>query len=60
MKQLFARLWRDEEGQDLIEYALLIALITLVAFVAFPPLGAAIKTVFTSTTTCMTTQACGQ
>ena len=31
MMNLMTRLWKEEEGQDLIEYALLIALIALAA-----------------------------
>lgn len=39
-------LWSDESGQDLAEYALLIALIALVVIVAVTTLGDNIKTVF--------------
>lgn len=40
------KFWRDEEGQDLVEYALLAALIALIAVAAFPPVGNAIKSIF--------------
>ncbi len=40
------RLWRDEAGQDLAEYALLIALIALVVIGAVTLLGTQIQTVF--------------
>jgi pilus assembly protein Flp/PilA len=43
---LFTRLWRNEEGQDLAEYALLIALIALVVIGAVTLLGTQIQTVF--------------
>jgi len=46
MKALLTRLWRNEEGQDLAEYALLIALIALVVIVAVTLLGTRIQTVF--------------
>ncbi len=46
MKALLTRLWRNEEGQDLAEYALLIALIALVVIVAVTLLGTNIRTVF--------------
>jgi pilus assembly protein Flp/PilA len=46
MKALFMRLWRNEEGQDLAEYALLIALIALVVIAAVTLLGTQIQTVF--------------
>jgi Flp pilus assembly pilin Flp len=38
----------DESGQDLAEYALLIALIAIAVVVALPPVGAAIARVFTN------------
>ena len=43
--------WTEDEGQDLIEYALLVALIALAAAAAFPPLATALKTVFSNATT---------
>jgi len=39
---------RSEKGQDLAEYALLIALIALVAFAAVELLGGQINTIFTN------------
>jgi Flp pilus assembly pilin Flp len=41
-----AQLRREEEGQDLLEYALLCALIALVAFGAVQTVGTTIDTVF--------------
>lgn len=46
MKRLLARLWSDQDGQDLAEYALLIALIALVVIGAVTLLGTNIQTVF--------------
>ena len=46
--RLLARLWREDEGQDLIEYGLLVALLALSAIAALGPLAAAISTVFSS------------
>src|SRR5262245_42196619 len=43
---LFTRFWKNEEGQDLAEYALLIALIALVVIGAVTLLGTRIQTVF--------------
>jgi len=40
------RFCRSEEGQDLLEYALLVALIALVAFGAVTTVGNTIQTVF--------------
>jgi pilus assembly protein Flp/PilA len=46
--KLLARLWRDEEGQDLIEYALLIVLLSLAAVGSLSSLATAINNVFAS------------
>lgn len=46
MLKFIVRLRRDDEGQDLVEYVLLIALIALAVAAAFPPVTAAITTVF--------------
>jgi pilus assembly protein Flp/PilA len=56
MKNIMMRLWKEEEGQDLIEYALLIVLIALAAAAIFPTVGTSINTVFTNANTCLTTQ----
>lgn len=45
MKKLF-NLVRKDEGQDLAEYALLLALIALVVILAIPPVATAISTTF--------------
>jgi pilus assembly protein Flp/PilA len=39
---------RDDEGQDLIEYALLVALISLVAVLAITQAGSAVNNIFAS------------
>ena len=39
---------RNEEGQDLLEYALLVALIALVAIAAVEAAGGAVSTIFTN------------
>jgi pilus assembly protein Flp/PilA len=46
MMNLMTRLWKEEEGQDLIEYALLIALIALAATVGMGSLATKINTEF--------------
>ena len=48
MKNLFVRLWKEEEGQDLTEYALLLVLIALVAITTMKTLGSAVSNVFTN------------
>ncbi len=54
MKNTLMRLWKEEEGQDLIEYVLLVALIALLVAASFPALAAAITAQFTKFTACMT------
>jgi pilus assembly protein Flp/PilA len=39
---------REEEGQDLLEYALLVALIALVAITAVGAAGTSVQTIFTN------------
>jgi pilus assembly protein Flp/PilA len=39
---------RNEEGQDLLEYALLVALIALVAIAAVEAAGGSVQTIFQS------------
>ena len=49
MSQLIAlvnSLARNEEGQDLLEYALLVALIALVAIAAVTAAGESVSTIF--------------
>jgi pilus assembly protein Flp/PilA len=48
MKSLLTRLWREEEGQDLTEYALLLVLVALAAIASMNTLSNAIKTVFST------------
>jgi Flp pilus assembly pilin Flp len=47
MRKLMTRLLRDDEGQDLVEYVLLVSLIALAVAAAFPPVIDAITAVFT-------------
>lgn len=46
MKNMLKRLWQEEEGQDLVEYGLLVVLIALFAIAAMGKLATAISTVF--------------
>ena len=48
---------RDEEGQDLIEYALLVALISLVCVVALTDAGTQVNLIFTKIKDKLTTAA---
>jgi pilus assembly protein Flp/PilA len=53
MQILLKRLWRDEEGQDLVEYALLIVLVSLAAAGTLKTLGTTISAVFTNAVTAL-------
>jgi pilus assembly protein Flp/PilA len=48
MKSFLTRLWQEEEGQDLTEYGLLLVLVALAAITSMGTLANAIKTVFNS------------
>lgn len=48
MKKYLFRLWKEDEGQDLTEYALLLVLIALAAITVMSNLGSAINQVFSS------------
>ena len=48
MKNILVRLWQEEEGQDLTEYALLLVLLSLAAIGALGTLATAINGVFTN------------
>jgi pilus assembly protein Flp/PilA len=54
MQNLLKRLWQDEEGQDLVEYALLLVLIALAAAATIKTLGTSINAVFTNANTALT------
>jgi pilus assembly protein Flp/PilA len=46
MKNLLVRLWKEQEGQDLTEYALLLVLLSLAAIATLGTLASAINSVF--------------
>jgi pilus assembly protein Flp/PilA len=48
MKNLFNRFVREEQGQDLIEYALLAGLISLASIVGITAVGTALSNKFTT------------
>jgi len=51
MKKLLKRLAREEEGQDLIEYALLAGFISLVAVTMITNVGAGVNGVYSNINT---------
>jgi Flp pilus assembly pilin Flp len=48
MKNLFARFIREEEGQDIIEYALLAAFISVVAWLILQNIGQDVQTMYSN------------
>lgn len=54
MKNFLTRLWREEDGQDLIEYGLLVTFIGLAAIVSLKAVASAISTVFSSAASSLT------
>jgi Flp pilus assembly pilin Flp len=59
MNQVLTRLWVEDEGQDLTEYALLLVLIALAAVTAIGGVANAIKSVFTNAAANLNTAAAG-
>jgi pilus assembly protein Flp/PilA len=48
MKDLMIRLWKDQSGQDLTEYALLLVLVALAAVTMMNTLANGIKNVYSN------------
>ena len=48
MKNLLKRLWKEEKGQDLVEYGLLVVLVALAAMVGMNTLASDINAMFNS------------
>ena len=46
---LIVKLWKDEEGQDLIEYTLLISFVAIASAGLFLGAGGSVKGIWTST-----------
>ena len=57
MQQICRNFWEDDQGQDLIEYALMVGFIAVAAGALMPSVSTSISTVFSkvnSTLTCST------
>jgi pilus assembly protein Flp/PilA len=52
---ILRRLWNEEEGQDLVEYGLLVVLIALVAIAAMNNLASSISNVYANAAANLTT-----
>jgi pilus assembly protein Flp/PilA len=55
MKNLLSRLWKEEEGQDLTEYALLVVLVALGSVAAMGSLSQALSKAFSAAAVNLTT-----
>ena len=54
MKSLFTRLWKEDSGQDLVEYVLLLAFFALALVATIPILASSINSVFDKVAVVMT------
>ena len=50
IKQLFIRLWKQEDGQDLVEYALIVAAVGLALITTVNQLSTAVVSLYSSIT----------
>jgi len=55
MLELMKRFMIEEDGQDLVEYALLLVFLALAAIVVLPVLGNAVNNVFSRSASTLTT-----
>jgi len=49
MKNFCARLWQDDQGQDLIEYTLMLAFVALASAALFSTAGTSINQIWSKT-----------
>jgi pilus assembly protein Flp/PilA len=54
MMNFLKRLWKDEEGQDLIEYGLLLVLIALLSVAMITGIGQAVNKIFSNANSVLT------
>jgi Flp pilus assembly pilin Flp len=57
MKTFFAGLWREEQGQDLIEYTLMLAFVALASAAIMGTVGTSVSTIFSKTNSQLSTAA---
>ena len=55
MKDRIVSLWREEEGQDLTEYGLLLVLVALAAIATMQSLASALSNVFSNASSSLST-----
>ncbi len=57
MQELVRSVWRDDTGQDLVEYALIAGLISVICYSAIRTAGQSISTVWDTISTAMASAA---
>jgi len=57
MKTFCTRLWHDEQGQDLIEYTLMLAFVALASAALFSSAGTSINQIWSKTNSQLSTAA---
>jgi pilus assembly protein Flp/PilA len=57
MRTFCKRLWQDTEGQDLVEYALMVGLVAVAAVAVVPKMATEINTIFNKVTSTLTSAA---
>ena len=57
MKNLFVRFVREDEGQDIIEYSLLAAFISISGYLILQSIGTSVNTIYTKVQTATTAAA---
>ena len=54
MKTFCLNLWKDTQGQDLVEYALMVGLVAVAAVAVVPQMATQINTIFNKVTSTLT------
>jgi len=57
MKKFWGSLWREEQGQDLIEYTLMLAFVALASAALFSSAGTSINQIWSKTNSQLSTAA---
>ena len=57
MKTFCKNLWRDTQGQDLVEYALMVGLVAVAAVAVVPQMATQINIIFNKVTTTLSSAA---
>jgi pilus assembly protein Flp/PilA len=57
MKTFCRNLWKDTEGQDLVEYALMVGLVAVAAVAVVPAMATQIGTIFNKVTSTLSSAA---